>query len=247
MFKIKFFETIDSTNTYLKSSIADCSDVLDNNVIVAKTQTSGRGKLGRKWESGVGNLYTSIAIKQGDYFKDFKDISLLTIITCLSIGNTVAKYINNDNLITYKWPNDVFLQGAKVSGTLLEIEHDKNGVPYLIIGIGININYTPIINNYKTISIKDITNKEISVDYIIKDLLLYLAHYLEYYRLNKKQEIVFEWKNKLLFLGENIEIAYMNNKISGVFKGVNDDGYMILTKDNKDSIITAGDIFGIDK
>ena len=247
MFNIKIFESLESTNTYIKQLIQSSNTSLEYNVIRAKTQTAGRGKLGRVWESTIGNLYTSLALKQGDYFKNLQDISLITIITCLSIGKTIDKYTKNLASIDYKWPNDVFVNRNKISGTLLEIEYDKNGDIYLIIGIGVNINHTPqVINNsYSGISIKDIINTDVSVDNFLKDLLNNFEFYLEEYKNNNNYKIIEEWKNKLLFLGSEIEVVYMNERVSGIFKDIDKNGYLILRKNNTDIIITAGDIFGI--
>lgn len=151
------FETISSTNIYLKENYAN----LDNFTIVSsKTQTKGRGRNDRTWYSNDNNLLFSLLIRDKNYLTKFKAISIVSAYSVLS----VLKEYGIDNL-SIKWPNDVYIDDKKVCGILLE-SVSKQELECLIVGIGINVNQTIFNEDYlvKPTSIKLATHKDIDLN-----------------------------------------------------------------------------------
>ncbi|MEZ6142266.1 MAG: biotin--[acetyl-CoA-carboxylase] ligase [Zavarzinella sp.] len=107
-------------------------------VISAETQTSGRGQYGRTWQDGTGQavllsvlLYPSQIIQRA---------SIMTAYGAIAVAQTLEHFVNEKPLI--KWPNDVLVNGKKVCGILLEGGTTPHQVPYVVIGIGLNVRQT---------------------------------------------------------------------------------------------------------
>ena len=121
--ELLYLDTVDSTNKYAKENL----DVLaDKTIIYASVQTAGRGRLQRKWNFNLGdNIYASIVLKPS---KELKEIySNLTQYLSLVLAETIEEYINPYNIYPkIKWPNDVRINGKKISGILAESVIEKN-------------------------------------------------------------------------------------------------------------------------
>ena len=123
------FEEIDSTNTYLKKKYQN----LDNLTFVTSDyQSSGHGRFDRKWSANKGdNVLLSYLIKDKDIIEHFSYISMFTAVV-------IVKYLEDKGLkdVSIKWPNDVYVNGKKIAGILLE-----GNVPnYVVVGVGLNLN-----------------------------------------------------------------------------------------------------------
>lgn len=131
-FFIKRFETIDSTNTYLKNNYHQYPNYT---VIIANYQTHGRGRENRQWVDSEGeNLTFSILLKPKI---SYHNISKLTLLSCASVFEVLKHYNHN---IHIKWPNDILINNKKVCGILTETIFKGNDLQCIIVGIGINVN-----------------------------------------------------------------------------------------------------------
>lgn len=131
--KVEIFETISSTNDYLKENLV----VNGPNICLAEMQTAGRGRRGNLWHSPFGqNIYLSYAYK---FQKDVSELSGLSLAVGISCINAI-KECGIDEKIMLKWPNDVVWQGHKIIGNLIEIVSENYGDSTAIIGVGINVN-----------------------------------------------------------------------------------------------------------
>lgn len=135
--KIIYYKKVESTNNLL-SKLIDGEKLNDNLVLVADYQTNGKGQRGKKWYSTKNkNLLFSIYIKPDNYINNQQ--VYFNIITSLSIIYTLKNYINN-SVINIKSPNDILVDGDKISGILIETSILKKKMKRIIIGVGININ-----------------------------------------------------------------------------------------------------------
>tara|TARA_B100001121_G_C18319333_1_gene447966 strand:+ start:34 stop:573 length:540 start_codon:yes stop_codon:yes gene_type:complete len=133
-------------------------------MVIAEKQFKGKGQYGKKWISYRGNLFVSFFHEISFYNKS---ISSITKINCLLVKKMLSKYIRKK--IHFKRPNDLFVDKKKISGILQEIISfsDKD---FLITGIGININKNPIIKNYPTTNMCNLTEKSITKLKVENDL-----------------------------------------------------------------------------
>lgn len=131
---ITIFEELDSTNNYLKK--LGSQGEKETQLIIAESQTGGRGKMGRSFYSPNGTgIYFSLLLHPE--FSAEKSL-FLTVMAAVSVAETVMKYNLND--VKIKWVNDIYIDGKKVCGILTEgaIKPDKM-LDYAVVGIGINV------------------------------------------------------------------------------------------------------------
>ena len=220
--KFKFFDEINSTNTYLRRQLR----IEEFEVIVAKKQTDGRGKRESVWISNEGAALFSFAVADNNSELDEK----ITIFAGYIVYKVLKNYIKNNEKLTFKWPNDIYYENKKICGILCEKVRG-----YIIVGIGINVNNTDFgIFREKAVSLVEITGKTHSVQNIIEDVVSAFEN--EFYNLNKK------WENILMVVNEN---SYLKNKKILIKKNGKflDKEYKFLRIDRRGniSIISKGD------
>lgn len=169
----QFFDELESTNDYAKSAIK-LAELSFPFIIFTPTQTKGRGRADKSWESSKGSLTFSFGISASDYPIPIHLISILC-------GLVVAKAINNecsDTICKIKWPNDVYANGKKISGVLIEsVESVQADVRGIVIGCGINVNnsfHLDSNSNLAATSIVDETGRRID----IQELMVAIANSL---------------------------------------------------------------------
>ena len=165
-FEIFKFESVTSTNDTAINLIKEKKK--EFGCVYANTQTKGRGSKGRKWISESGNLFGTIFFQLRKNYPPFNEFSMINPI----IISEVIKKFCKEKKISFKWPNDIFVNGKKICGILQEVI-TSNSKKFLIIGIGINIISNPVIKtNYKATNIfletkEKPTTREI-IDLLIK-------------------------------------------------------------------------------
>lgn len=133
-------------------------------LITSLAQSNGRGTMGKKWVSQKGNLFISIFFEINQKQINFEQYALLNAYVFKKI---IKKFIKKK--IDIKWPNDLLIKKEKICGILQEVVNINNK-DFLITGVGINTNNSPIIKNYKATSIKSILNKKINNNKVISEI-----------------------------------------------------------------------------
>ena len=153
-FKKFKFKRIKSTNNTAIRIIRETNCNLG--MVIAETQEKGRGQYGRKWISSKGNLFVSFF---NELNKKKISINAITKINCLLVKKLLSSFTSKK--ILFKKPNDILIDKKKISGILQEIifVRDKK---FLVTGVGINIKKNPIIRNYPTTNLQEVTKKSIS-------------------------------------------------------------------------------------
>ena len=159
------FKSVTSTNDVAINLIKEKKKKIG--CIYADIQTRGRGTRGKRWISVHGNLFGSIFFPLKKNYPHFNEFS---IINPVIISGVMENFCEKKN-ISFKWPNDVFLNGKKICGILQELI-TLNSKKFLIIGIGINIVSNPNINaKYETTNIFLETRKMPSIKEIINQII----------------------------------------------------------------------------
>ena len=199
-----------------------------NFVFSTKRQTGGRGRLGRKWSDGNGNLMFSAIVKC-----DAKNSGLLSLVCGISVLQTI-KFFAEDADVKLKWPNDVLLEDKKVCGILIE-RKDEN---YVVVGIGVNIKNSPVLQNvgYQATSLKE-CQIAVSKDDFLQQFLNIFDEWLA--KIVKKE---FNWISSAKGINEKVEIKNMEEKITGKLIGVDENGAVVIEKDGKKISVFAGDV-----
>lgn len=129
-----YYDSTDSTNLRGKelAEQEDCHGVL----IAADEQSSGRGRLGRVWQSPKGTSVSMSLILQPDFLP--RKASMLTLVAAVALRKAIYRTTGLETEI--KWPNDIVYQGKKLCGILTEMSAVPGRIRYVIIGMGINVN-----------------------------------------------------------------------------------------------------------
>ena len=122
-----------SSTNYDAKLLADF--VEDGTLLIAETQTGGKGRLGRRWESPLGGIFMSLVLKP---YIDPSRVPGLALITGYSIARTLGNIYCIPTKV--KWPNDVLVNGRKIAGILCEMRAELDAVSHVIVGVGINAN-----------------------------------------------------------------------------------------------------------
>ena len=132
--RLHFFDSIDSTN----ASAAELAraGAAEGTVVIADTQTGGKGRLGRRWVSPPGvNLYLSVILRPR---KPVSSAPQLSLLAAVAVAETIVQ--QTQLVPSIKWPNDVLVSGKKVCGILTELQAKGQQLRAVITGIGVNIN-----------------------------------------------------------------------------------------------------------
>ena len=241
--RILSFDQLDSTNSEARRQLETHTDLPI--WIIAKTQTLGRGRHGRKWVSDVGNLFCSGVYPLSD---DAAHDAQKSFVAALAIYDTLAEYVPQE-MLSIKWPNDVLLNGKKVSGILLE--RFANG---LCIGVGVNLLAKP----------SDVPEQETAcvIDYVPEALLddpepilempepvlAILAakynHWNDGHDRDGFTPIRAKWLERAKGIGSRVTVKLAQEQFSGYAEGLADNGALIVKLDTGDiRHIHAGDVF----
>ena len=159
-----FFKKVKSTN---ETAIRLIKRGEKNGIISSDIQTNGKGQRGKKWISKKGNLFLTIFFKINNQLS----IKKLTFLNLSILKKIITNQIKVKTHV--KLPNDILIYKQKVCGILQEIIF-KNNIKYLIIGIGINIITSPIIENYPTTYLNKYSKKKINKIKLINEIKLTL-------------------------------------------------------------------------
>ena len=228
------FETIDSTNTYLKENYSKLDDFT---FVSADFQSKGRGWNNRNWKSEKGeSLLFSLLIKDESLMKEFKSLS---IISALSLIQTFETMGIKD--LSIKWPNDIYYKDNKLVGILLEAVSTTK-LECLIVGIGINVNQKEFEGDYKRqpTSLYKILNKDIDIDNLKNVVYQKLE---ENFSLVKKGFDFYPKITKYDYLKNKELDAYLDDeKMPIKVIGINNDYSLKIVVNNQIRDIESGEI-----
>lgn len=225
------YDSVDSTNDIAKNLVGESDK--EGTVILADSQTQGKGRRGRTWysEEKVG-IYISILLKPSLPPEEISQITLVAGVTLVQAVNEFSRaraYL--------KWPNDIILNGKKVAGILTE-NHKKNIHSGIILGIGINVNHShfPVSLQHIATSMA-MENGEI---FERLPLITFLINHLDQeYRCFLDEglsPIVDHWNLNSDMFGKRISITYGTQMFSGTAMKLNDRGHLVMLMDTGEEI-----------
>ncbi len=137
-----------STNADCAAAIRSGEGWAEGQWLVARRQTAGRGRQGREWFDGAGNFMGSTAVLLGE---GGPPPASLSFVAALAVRDAAAAALPDDGQLGLKWPNDVLLDGGKLSGILLEMVRG-----HIVVGIGVNLARAPDLPDRKTAALADV-------------------------------------------------------------------------------------------
>jgi len=233
---IHYFKETESTNILARDM---AGSVDEGTVVIAESQTGGRGRMGRKWISPEGGIWLSVILKPKMQPLHAPRITLLA-------GVAAAKTIRGYGLSAkIKWPNDVLINGKKVCGILTEIGAEMDSIQYVVVGVGIDANVDtetfPEEFRDSSTSLKNELGFDINRVEFVQRLLSELETLYMKFQKEGFSSILEEWRNMSATIGEWVKITTQSRIMYGEVIGVDSEGALVLeTSEGKLEKIVAG-------
>jgi BirA family biotin operon repressor/biotin-[acetyl-CoA-carboxylase] ligase len=238
-YQLVALDVVDSTNEEAKRRAAKGAP--HGTVVWSRRQTAGRGRRGRTWTSEEGNLYVSVLLRDG---LTAATATQLTFVAANAILDTASSFLPQTTDIQVKWPNDVLIDGAKVSGILLETAAASDGsLDWLVVGIGINVDHGPAATPYPAISLREAGAGDISVPAVLRAVVKHFNDDFAVWRKLGFDPIREKWLGKAAGLGKPITVRLEDETLHGTFDGLDPSGALILANGSETRRVTAGDVF----
>lgn len=228
--ELHFFESV--TSTFDKLAEFEPKEGL---TVIAAQQTSGRGRLGRNWDSGRGGVYFSFMLLPPI---DADTAPFITLICALAVQRALSEYTD----CKIKWPNDIVCGGRKLCGILTKTSLTENEVENVCVGIGINVNNGGFGGELaNATSLKEICGHEIDENKLFERVAAELDR--AYYR-ESRADVLSDYKMVCANLGKHITVHYANGKrdIPGVCTDILPDGSMNVDTENGTINVNSGEV-----
>jgi BirA family biotin operon repressor/biotin-[acetyl-CoA-carboxylase] ligase len=211
----------------------------EGSIVIAESQTIGRGRMGRKWVSPKSKgAYFSVILRPAILPKE---VPCITLFSALSVAKTVTEMSNLAAFI--KWPNDVLIDNQKICGVLTEMNAETDKINFVIIGIGININTKKELLPKGATSIMEEFGRELSRVEVVRGIFINMDKYYNLFNKGHISEIIREYKEFSNFLGTRVQVTYHETKIEGYAIDVDRDGALVLRMDSGlNERVLAGDV-----
>ena len=240
--RLEFYKITASTNADAFRLAEDRA--IEGTVVIADAQSGGKGRRGRVWTSPAGvNLYCSIILRPSIMPHEAPQLTFLSAVA-------VARAIELTTRLApeIKWPNDLLICGKKVAGLLNEMSAETDGINFVILGIGINLNMTAdqfpedLRQPATSLLLESGTrvNRSIFTSTMLNELDRLYADFLSH----GFGPIREEWQQRCNASGRQVIVSDSGTECAGGrFIGIDSDGAMLLrSDDNKMHRITSGDV-----
>jgi BirA family transcriptional regulator, biotin operon repressor / biotin---[acetyl-CoA-carboxylase] ligase len=220
---LDIFDVINSTNTYLLECAK--SGMVSGSVCFSEQQSQGRGRQGKPWFSPRGaNIYCSVLW----YFSS--DVNNLAALS-LAVGVMIARVLKKYGVVTgaqLKWPNDILFAERKLGGVLIESLPAKNGNIAVVVGIGLNMDFTSATPDAAWIDLREITNQSPARNYFAGLLVNELLAGLTTYQQRGFESFIEEWRALNYLAGKSVVVKGSGEDVVGVMQGINLQGELML-------------------
>jgi len=238
-FHLRRFNDIDSTNMEAKRLAADGAP--EFTVVLANSQNAGRGRRGRHWASPPGNLYSSVVLRPEATPLEGAQVSF---VAALAVSDVARSVLPAAAAIACKWPNDVIVNGHKISGILLESAATAGRLDWLVLGVGINVSHHPGLSGaYPSSALAEEGAAVLEVETVTTHYLEALANWYGRWRRDGFSAVRAAWLDRALGLGGPISVALERETVTGRFIDLDSSGALIVENEGGAHVmIAAGDV-----
>ncbi len=239
--QIHYFEEVESTQNIARNLAAEGAP--HGTVVIAETQSAGRGRMGRGWHSPPGvNLYTTIILRPKIAMAEVPRLSLVAGIAAAEALEEVAP-----GIVQLKWPNDVWLNGRKAGGIISEAVTDRTQqLDSVLVGIGLNLNLAaadvPPEIRERAISVLIATGRRCDRIAVANSLFTRLNIRYDESVTNGFAAVRPHWERYSALTGKRVTVVDAGTREEGVVTGIDAEGALLLETANGTRRIIAGDV-----
>jgi BirA family biotin operon repressor/biotin-[acetyl-CoA-carboxylase] ligase len=236
---LEIHQIIESTNTQLMQQMA--GGLVSGRICLAEKQTGGRGRRGRAWVSPyAGSVYMSVT-------QVFQRGAVSTEGLSLAVGVLVADALAKLGVtdIKLKWPNDIYWQGKKLAGILLELVGDAAGECAVVVGLGLNVNLPRSASDeidQAWVDLQSIVEAEVSRNELVAQLLNSLLPALSNYETDGFESYLQRWTELDYLKGSQVSASTGDSAVVGIAKGANERGALVIDTPLGSQIINGGEV-----
>jgi BirA family biotin operon repressor/biotin-[acetyl-CoA-carboxylase] ligase len=239
--KLHYFAEIDSTNTHARRLAEQGGR--EGEIVIANSQTQGRGRLGRRWVSPPnGNLYFSVILRPQ---LPPAHAPQITLMAAVALVETLQFFLPVSPVI--KWPNDILTDDKKIAGILTEVSCGPEHVDFVILGIGVNLNapthLMPEEIRERATSVFAMTQKEVSCEDFLRRLIQDLDRCYGEIEETGFIALAPRWEAYFGLRGQRVRVELLDQVMVGAAKGIDYDGALVLQDDHGNlQRVIAGDV-----
>ena len=233
-------DSIDSTNDYIKKLAEEGAP--HGTLAVADYQSGGKGRRGRSWVTPHGSAIAMSILVRPKLAPE--KASMMTLVAGMAVAKSVKEVTGLD--VKIKWPNDVVINGRKISGTLTEMSMELGAIHYIVIGTGINANVTEFPEEIKDIATSLILEKGEKVD----RAAIICAHmeafedfydrFMEYGDMTLLKE---DYQELLANQNQQVRVLEPGNEYMGIARGIDELGQLLVEKEDGSIVkVYAGEV-----
>lgn len=233
---IVYFKEIDSTNRYAKKLAGQ--GAAHGTMVLADTQTAGRGRRGHSWISPAGSSISMTLILRPDVPP--AQVAKISLLTALATANAIRRVTGLD--VRIKWPNDIVAGGRKVCGMLMEMDATPEKVASVVAGVGINVHQTQFPEEiaHSASSLDLLAGRRISRADIVR---AFLQEYERVWALGD-EAMMRAYRERSATIGQRVQVIGLNGTYTGTAEGVTDSGSLLVRADEDGGVreVLAADV-----
>lgn len=236
---VEVHSLIDSTNNYLMRRLPN--QLQQGQVCLAEYQSAGRGRRGRQWISPFGSqIYFSMYwyLEQG-----LSAAIGLSLLTALAVSDAIK--LTTGVQVQLKWPNDIYLEGEKLAGILIDLEGQALEPSHSVIGIGLNLNMPE--KSAKKIDqrwtdLQSHSKQVIDRNKLSAQLILSLQQRLQQNQTQGLAAMLDEWHAHDVYLNKRVKLLTGKKIMQGIYRGINNQGALLLEVNGQVSPVYGGEV-----
>jgi len=235
--KIYYFDTVSSTmDSALQLAMKGSPE---GAIVIAESQTKGRGRLGRNWFSPkYKGIYLSLILRPKI---SPNQAPLLTLMSAVSICEAVKE--KTDLACQIKWPNDILIHHKKLGGILTELNAETDLSRFVVVGIGLNVNNDKKTIPHQATSLKEQKKENINRLELLQEILRKIEENYLSFQKNGGQSIIDKWRDWSISLGRRVRVSFQNEHIEGQAIDIDIDGGLLIRNDaGLTQKVMAGDV-----
>lgn len=233
---IVYFKEIDSTNRYAKKLAGQ--GAAHGTMVLADTQTAGRGRRGHSWISPAGSSISMTLILRPDV--PSAQVAKISLLTALATANAIRRVTGLD--VRIKWPNDIVAGGRKVCGMLMEMDATPEKVASVVAGVGINVHQTQFPEEiaHSASSLDLLAGRRISRADIVR---AFLQEYERVWALGD-EAMMRAYRERSATIGQRVQVIGLNGTYTGTAQDVTESGSLLVRADEDGGVreVLAADV-----